>query len=77
MHNKLSEPVELDHGNRPIRKSKSTSNLSVNFFLSSSLQKNCFCFSLQMISKKKMNNNIKIEVDIDEVDLSFMSSNIL
>jgi len=33
MHNKISEPVELDHGNRSIRKSKSTSNLAVSLFI--------------------------------------------
>jgi hypothetical protein len=42
MHNKIPDSHELNHGNRSIRKSKSTSNLSVSF---SSLQKENQSFS--------------------------------
>ncbi len=67
MHNKTSEPVEDDYGNRSIRKSKSTSNLSVNLFPKYSYTTNQSSFFFQVISKKKTNNtlSVKIEPDVD------------
>jgi len=44
MHNKISELVEHDHGNRSIRKSKLTSNLSVCLFINKKTKIESFFF---------------------------------
>ena len=64
MHNKASAPVVIDQRNRPMKKSRSASNLPV-----SSCSHRCPSFTalVQVVSKKKLHagSPAKIEVDAE------------